>query len=525
MLRDDETERMIAYLKELDEPLCEALTQRQICLIDADVLRNDQLDAMKRRQDLEKMEADKRERIFLPPEEAVKLLKSSTRCVGALTYGWTTPKDPDVTREYLRHVKRFLRSTHGKYIKGLFWDFGSLPQWPRSAAEDALFYAALNVMGDLYASPLGTTVLRHKTVPRRPADFDGKLIVKSSAPPGKEHPMLASEAALHAALTPLVAHGGRGRVLQVEAREEARGGSVELTFEVSLAGHDDPTSVALQLEKQADGRVAAFPAYTERAYEARGWPTFESAVSAEAMARVAYVDSLNKLLQPPKMPPKIMEIDFDDDEAHPAQEIQRGGVDAKARLEKVEAAIQRAFFTARGDRDRVSDIFNNYVIKINNAMRNPVLGEYRGSKNAHGQKDGRGVMSFANGNVYDGEWKADGKHGKGKMTYFNGDIFDGEFEENAPTRGTYHYGNGDVYTGDMREADNNLLAQGNGKITFSNGKTYEGQWHDGFMHGYGEFRNKKGEIKFKGTFVHNEPEKPAEKGASSSTSKKRDKSK
>ena len=134
-------------------------------------------------------------------------------------------------------------------------------------------------------------------------------------------------------------------------------------------------------------------------------------------------------------------------------------------------------------------------------------------------------MSFANGNVYDGEWKADGKHGKGKMTYFNGDIFDGEFEENAPTRGTYHYGNGDVYTGDMREADNNLLAQGNGKITFSNGKTYEGQWHDGFMHGYGEFRNKKGEIKFKGTFVHNEPEKPAEKGASSSTSKKRDKSK
>ena len=36
---------------------------------------------------------------------------------------------------------------------------------------------ALKVMGDVYSSPLGTTVVRHRAVPARPADLDGKVAV------------------------------------------------------------------------------------------------------------------------------------------------------------------------------------------------------------------------------------------------------------------------------------------------------------------------------------------------------------
>ena len=53
--------------------------------------------------------------------------------------------------------------------------YPSLPQWPRSEAEKVRFAAALKVMGDLYASAIGTTVLQLKAIPPRPPAFDGAL--------------------------------------------------------------------------------------------------------------------------------------------------------------------------------------------------------------------------------------------------------------------------------------------------------------------------------------------------------------
>ena len=46
-------------------------------------------------------------------------------------------------------------------------------QWPRSNAEDAAFGRAIKVMGDLYASAVGTTVMQRREIPMRPADMDG----------------------------------------------------------------------------------------------------------------------------------------------------------------------------------------------------------------------------------------------------------------------------------------------------------------------------------------------------------------
>ena len=53
--------------------------------------------------------------------------------------------------------------------------FASLFQGNRSKAENAAFGRALSVMGDLYASAVGTTVLQLKEIPTRPEDFNGAL--------------------------------------------------------------------------------------------------------------------------------------------------------------------------------------------------------------------------------------------------------------------------------------------------------------------------------------------------------------
>ena len=69
----------------------------------------------------------------------------------------------------------------------------SMYQKPRSDEQSAAFGRALEVMGDLYASAVGTTVLQHKEIPPRPARYDGALRL------GKL-PRQANEAAIRAAL-------------------------------------------------------------------------------------------------------------------------------------------------------------------------------------------------------------------------------------------------------------------------------------------------------------------------------------
>ena len=45
----------------------------------------------------------------------------------------------------------------------------------RTDKEQASFARAIEVMGDLYASAIGTTVLQIREIPLRPAEFDGAL--------------------------------------------------------------------------------------------------------------------------------------------------------------------------------------------------------------------------------------------------------------------------------------------------------------------------------------------------------------
>ena len=150
------------FLAALDDKLEAAIASGAIKLLYADFVRSGKLKVLRRRQDLEALEAECGKKIFLTPEEAVAALRANDRRIGALTYGWSTMDHPDQTGTYLSNVRRFLRCPLGTHIVAVFWDYASLHQKPRTPAQDAFFSQALGVMGDVYASALATTVMRHR---------------------------------------------------------------------------------------------------------------------------------------------------------------------------------------------------------------------------------------------------------------------------------------------------------------------------------------------------------------------------
>ncbi|EOD40533.1 hypothetical protein EMIHUDRAFT_360958, partial [Emiliania huxleyi CCMP1516] len=285
----------IPLLAALDEQLVAALNSGAIKLLRAEFLRADGsetvLPELLRRQELERMEAERGIQIFLTPDEAVAALRSLSREVAGLTYGWGSPDHPDVTGEYLANVRRFLRHPLGEHVTALFWDFSSLPQKPRTAAEDEFFSLALMVMGDVYASALGTIVIRHLSVPARPAELDGEVVILVEKGGGLDG--AGAEAELRSAL------GAFENPRYEEGRWRVR-------FPTHAAAEEAVKAAAAA--GALPGAIAVFLFYNGRPYLARGWTTFESAVSTEALARLAYFPGLGKLLEE-RLPPKVMEID------------------------------------------------------------------------------------------------------------------------------------------------------------------------------------------------------------------------
>ena len=61
-------------------------------------------------------------------------------------------------------------------------DFSSLYQEPRTDAQASSFRETIKMMGDLYASAIGTTVLQLKDIPPRPSEYDGRIAVFGRIP-------------------------------------------------------------------------------------------------------------------------------------------------------------------------------------------------------------------------------------------------------------------------------------------------------------------------------------------------------
>lgn len=94
----------------------------------------------------------------------------------------------------------------------------------------------------------------------------------------------------------------------------------------------------------------------------------------------------------------------------------------------------------------------------------------------------RGKYIYANGDIYEGNWRNNLWNGKGKLTNKSGDIFDAQWQD-----GVMHgfcvckYANGDSYKGNMVSGN----ISGKGEYIWNNGDKYNGEWTDNEQHGEG----------------------------------------
>ena len=491
--------KAIPRLMELDDRLEDALRSGAIKLIIADRVRDGTIGTnIARRQDLEERERAEKLRIFETPEDAIKLLRRNGREIGSLTYGWDTPDGSDPSGDYLRAVCRFLLSELGAHVKAIFWDACSLPQEPRSESDAMVFKEALEVMADMYASVLGTMVMRHRSVPARPASLDGEVVVlmmpKTFAVtiPRGIRPGQAFQANLDGQLTVVTVPQGSaaGSELHVTIGDATAESAVHRALSVHGAlervGRDELGRYRARFASHADaeravaagpfvGATAIFTYHNARPYAARGWTSLESGVSTEGLSRAAYLPGLKATLE--RLPPKLVEIDGEAPEA--ASEQYGGSEGAGPRIERVRSSIRDAVFTGKGDKEVVMRLYDEYITKIGNAMNagEGVAGEYEGERNAAGEEEGRGTYRYANGAVYEGEWKAGKQEGRGKFRWDDGDEYEGEFKaDQIEGHGTYRFANGDVYEGEWMAGKQ----EGRGtKWSAAGAVVFEGEWKAG----------------------------------------------
>mmetsp|Transcript_1275 Transcript_1275/g.1638 ORF Transcript_1275/g.1638 Transcript_1275/m.1638 type:complete len:1093 (+) Transcript_1275:69-3347(+) len=129
----------------------------------------------------------------------------------------------------------------------------------------------------------------------------------------------------------------------------------------------------------------------------------------------------------------------------------------------------------------------------------------------NGMRHGIGIFKSHEGREYAGEWFKGSRHGWGCLDHANGDTFEGEFHHGVVEGvGRLTSPNGDVYTGQFMKNK----FHGLGKFRKGNGDEYLGYCHEGKAHGLGVLALANGE-KYKGSFVN---DKRSGKGVSVSKS-------
>ena len=202
-------------------------------------------------------------------------------------------------------------------------------------------------------------------------------------------------------------------------------------------------------------------------------------MSTEALARLAYFPGLGKLLEE-RLQPKVVEIDGEGPRV--AEMEDRADEGMGPRNKRVIAAIEAASFTGKGDKPVVVQLYREYALKVNNALVDSgeaAQGEYEGEYNAAGEREGRGVMRYADGNFYDGEWKAGLFEGRGVMRFASGNVYDGEYKaDKREGRGVYRYADGNVESGFYKQGADvgegvKWLADGRRAARMRDGKAVE----------------------------------------------------
>ncbi|CDW80329.1 UNKNOWN [Stylonychia lemnae] len=127
------------------------------------------------------------------------------------------------------------------------------------------------------------------------------------------------------------------------------------------------------------------------------------------------------------------------------------------------------------DLDDLKNSHNFMIRKFPDAL---YFGECVRTQNGKNQRQGKGVMKYSNGRLYEGEWENDQRHGRGYERYPNSNIYQGEFQ----------YGK----------------AHGKGRYQWiSTSEVYDGEWSKGMRHGYGVWKrvNKNTDQKFQDSYI------------------------
>lgn len=100
--------------------------------------------------------------------------------------------------------------------------------------------------------------------------------------------------------------------------------------------------------------------------------------------------------------------------------------------------------------------------KLTSPNKDTYIGQF-----VNNTKQGQGVMLYANGDKFQGDWYQDQRH-EGKITFASGAKYEGRFvNDNEHGQGTYMFPNGDLYVGLFNNGDRH----GHGRLTEThNGK-------------------------------------------------------
>jgi hypothetical protein len=99
-----------------------------------------------------------------------------------------------------------------------------------------------------------------------------------------------------------------------------------------------------------------------------------------------------------------------------------------------------------------------------------------------GKLEGRGVMTFPNGERRESQWHDNNRNGPGMTLYRNGDRYTGGYRDDRMSgHGVLAFANGDRYDGEFLDD----AFAGHGIKTWPNGDRYDGEWRGGKANGEG----------------------------------------
>jgi hypothetical protein len=114
-------------------------------------------------------------------------------------------------------------------------------------------------------------------------------------------------------------------------------------------------------------------------------------------------------------------------------------------------------------------------------------GEYRA-----GKLNGKGVMTWPDGDRCAAVWRDDKRNGQGVYTWADGDRYAGDYRDDKMTgHGVYSFASGNRYEGEFL----NDRFDGQGVKTWTTGERYEGEWRDGKANGSGTLVTRGGTYK------------------------------